>query len=140
MTMQQSNSLIKSAADIHENKVKMDKYWNSYVQILLKKITLSERTYHHQIVSCHSNKLVISVFNYLQLEVIRLSAFGPVNIEYRTLIQDTHPVIAQTSFIDSCGLLDGSIPHNDQEQVFQHYLNKLQPLYDYLNELSYKGK
>ncbi|EJB8472429.1 hypothetical protein HV096_24285 [Citrobacter freundii] len=134
--MLQTNFIKSSASIIHNKKVKMDKYWNTYTMSLLKQIVLTENTYYHQVVPCQNSRLMITLFGSIQFDIIRTSNFGNVTIDYQLHAQGLEHLTIPSSSINEEGLLDGVIPLSDKTKVFEHYLTKLKPLYRTLSEIS----
>lgn len=138
--MSQYLSLKEYASNIHNQKNHMDNLWNNYTLVLLKNITLTERLYHHQVAECQSNKLTISLFGTIKLSIVRTGFLGPITIDYQPLTQGDNVMKIPSSYINQQGLLDGEILISDKKQVFEHYLNKLLPVYAYMANLCSKDK
>ncbi|MFB0713308.1 hypothetical protein [Buttiauxella noackiae] len=138
--MPQYLSLKDYASNIYSQKMNVDSLWNSYTLILLKNITLTERLYHHQVANCQSNKLSISLFGTIQLSIERTGFLGPIMISYHPLIQGASIMDIPSSYINQQGLLDGVISLSDKKQIFEHYLNKLLPVYEHMANLCLKDK
>lgn len=138
--MPQYLSLKEYASNIHSQKMNMDSLWNSYTLVLLKNITLTERLYHHQVAVCQSNKLSISLFGTIQLNIERTGFLGPIMISYHPLMLGDSIMEIPSSYINQQGLLDGAIPLSDKKQIFEHYLHKLLPVYEHMANLCLKDK
>lgn len=138
--MPQYLSLKEYATNIYNQKLNMDTLWNSYTLVLLKNITLTERVYHHQVAVCQNNKLSISLFGTMQMDIVRTGFLGPIMIEYQPYIQDDSIMEISSSCISQQGVLDGEILLSDRKQVFEHYLHKILPLYEHMANLCLKDK
>ena len=138
--MSQCLSLKEYASNIYNQKRYMDGLWNNYTLVLLKNITLTERVYHHQVAICHSGKLTVSLFETMQMNIVRTGFLGPATIEYQPVIQGDSIIEIPSSCIDHQGVLDGEVSLCDKNKVFEHYLRKILPLYEYMAGLCFKDK
>lgn len=128
--------LEKKAALIHDCKNKMDKLWNVYTMDLLKSITATERLYHHQIVPHQRGHLMINFFGKIGLDITRSESFGKIRLDYRLTSEAFSDIAIAPAHIDSEGMLDASVPLACREDVFSHYLKKIEPIYDRMLTLS----
>jgi len=135
--MNNNTDLDTQAALIYQRKVHMDKLWNTYTMDLIQTITASERRYHHQIIPYQQNRLVVKLFGKINIEIVREECFGPIQIAYRVYPQDFASAAVPPSSIDRHGMLDGTTPVGDRQQVFAHYLTKLRLIYDRIIEVSF---
>lgn len=129
-------SLDEKAALIHDCKNKMDKLWNVYTMDLLKSITATERLYHHQIVPYQKGHLMINFFGKVGLDIVRSECFGKIRLDYRIAAEEFKDISLAPAHIDSSGLLDASVPIESRQEVFNHYLRKIEPIYDRMLALS----
>lgn len=132
-------TLAQKTTLIHERKIQMDKLWNSYTIELIKKITATERLYHHEVVPYQSGRLKIRLFGKITLEIIRLDDFGPIRMEYKVSAENIAEIILAPSTIDCQGMLDRVISPGNREQIFEHYLGKIEVIYNHIMSLSLRG-
>ncbi|WP_438676376.1 hypothetical protein [Silvania sp.] len=128
--------LKEKAALINAEKCKMDKLWNIYAMALIKKITASERLYHHQIVPYQKDRLLVRVFGSVHINIIRCGTFGSINIDYLVESAELGAIEVPSSRLHQNGMLDDDIVLADSEQVFDHYLNKLNLIYNHILQFS----
>lgn len=134
--MTNTTTLDKKAALIYTCKNNMDKLWNVYTMDLLKSITATERLYHHQIVPYQKGHLMINFFGKISLDIIRTESFGKIRLDYHITPAEFNDIALPPAHIDSNGMLDASIPVTNREEVFNHYLQKIEPIYDRMLALS----
>ena len=131
-----SLSLEEKSLLIFNQQIKMDKYWNTYSMELITQITATERLYHHQIQPSEKGRLSVNVFGGVNINIIRSRVFGEVRIDFQVVSEELGNIELQRSCIDVHGNLDHTIPVNDKTQVFAHYLERLQVVYDTILALS----
>lgn len=129
-------SLEEKALLIFNHKNKMDKYWNTYSMELITQITATERQYHHQITPSEKGRLTVNIFGGANINIIRSQVFGEIQINFEVESQELGRVEIPPSYIDSQGKLDRTIAVQDKTQVFNHYLERLQIVYDAILALS----
>lgn len=132
--------LKEKAALISNEKCKMEKLWNAYSMALLTRITATERLYHHQVVPYQKERLRVKVFGNITLTIVRSSTFGAININYLVESPELGIIDIPSSCIDRQGVLDNVISLAEGEQVFDHYLNKLNFIYNSILQCSAQAK
>ncbi|MFY9997589.1 MAG: hypothetical protein WAK61_21725 [Leclercia sp.] len=128
--------LKEKAALISHEKCTMDKLWNAYSMALLTRITATERVYHHQVVPYQKDRLRVKVFGDITINIVRCSTFGAINVEYRVESTELGQIDIPSACIHRQGILDKDILLADGEQVFDHYLNKLNFIYNHILQRS----
>lgn len=118
----------------------MDKLWNAYSMALIKKITATERLYHHQIVPYQKDRLLVKVFGNITINIVRCGTFGAININYLVESAELGAIDIPSSCIHPRGMLDDDILLSDAEQVFDHYLSKLNIIYNHILQFSAKAE
>lgn len=118
----------------------MDKLWNVYSMALIKKITATERLYHHQIVPYQKDRLLVRVFGSVHINIIRCGTFGAINIDFLVESPELGVIEVPSSCIHPNGKLDDDITLSDSDQVFDHYLNKLNLIYNHILQFSTKAE
>ena len=130
--MNSSISLEEKSNQIFSHKNKMDKYWNTYSMELITQITATERLFQPS----EKGRLSVNVFGGVNINIIRSRVFGEVRIDFQVVSEELGNIELQRSCIDVHGNLDHTIPVNDKTQVFAHYLERLQVVYDTILALS----
>ncbi|MFV0261756.1 MAG: hypothetical protein ACK5JN_04885 [Kluyvera sp.] len=131
-----ATSLEEKSLLIFNQKNKMDKYWNIYSMELITQITATERMYHHHIQPSEKGRLSVNVFSGINIHIIRSRVFGEIQIQFEVESEELGRIELQSACIDVHGHLDRHIPLQDKAQVFAHYLERLQVVYDTILALS----
>ncbi|MEX3020404.1 hypothetical protein AB4K05_12500 [Kluyvera sp. STS39-E] len=129
-------SLEDKSIQIFNHKNKMDKYWNTYAMELITQITATERLYNHQIQPSEKGRLSVTLFGCVDINIVRSRAFGEVCIHFLVESEELGGLTLKPSSIDAQGNLDHQIPVHDKAAVFDHYLERLQVVYDAILALS----
>ncbi|BBT68993.1 MULTISPECIES: hypothetical protein [Enterobacteriaceae] len=131
-----SLSLEEKSLLIFNQQIKMDKYWNTYSMELITQITATGRVYHHHIQPSEKGRLCVNVFNGVNINIIRSRVFGEIQIRFEVESEELGRIDLQSACIDVHGHLDRHIPVQDKVKVFEHYLERLQVVYDTILALS----
>jgi formate hydrogenlyase regulatory protein HycA len=123
---------ISEKADYIANRHRRQKdQWHTYCNSLVQGITLSKAHLHHAM-SCTSDKdLCFVLFEHFHIAVTLAEGFNSHTIEYYVENSDgsDKQLIAQ-AVLSPDGQVDGVISNRNREQVLEHYLEKISPVYN----------
>jgi formate hydrogenlyase regulatory protein HycA len=109
------------------------KQWRQYCNTLTQGITLSKAKLY-QAISCDpDNGLRFCLFNYFVIHIRLADGFNNHTIEYILERRDeSHKVLIASAIMDNEGRIDNIIDNGNREQVLEHYLGLIRPVYDRL--------
>ncbi|QHM73074.1 Formate hydrogenlyase regulatory protein HycA [Mixta intestinalis] len=132
--------LAEKAEIINSEKKKMDRLWNAYVMELIKGITSTESLYHHHVVPYQKGQLLVEVFGNVYVKIIRYGTFGSIKVQYQVESEELGPIEIPPTNIYRQGVVDDGILLSDKDQIFEHYLQKLQVIYNHILQYFTKGE
>jgi len=124
-------ALSKKAEFIDNKQQYLLKQWRQYCNTLTQGITLSKAKLY-QSVSCDPDDgLRFRLFNYFVIHIRLADGFNNKTIEYVLEQPDeSHKVLIATAIIDSEGRINNIIDNVNREEVLEHYLGLIRPVYD----------
>jgi formate hydrogenlyase regulatory protein HycA len=117
------------------------KQWRQYSITLVQGITLSKAKLHHTISCEPEDALRFYLFNYFAIQIRLTDDFNPYTIEYIFARRDgSNKVLIASAIIDDEGRIDNVVDIGNREQVLEHYLGLLSPVYDSLYQAIVENK
>lgn len=107
--------------------------WQNYCNTLIQGITLSKARLHHA-VGCHPDDgLRFFLFDHFIIHIQLAEGFNSHTIEYYVEKRDgEEKILIAKAMITDEGRIDDQISNRNREQVLEHYLEKIRPVYDSL--------
>ena len=107
--------------------------WRVYCNSLVQGITLSKARLHHAMNCAPEKELSFVLFEHFVVSVSLASGFNSHTVEYYVETRDglNKECVARAE-LNASGFIDGTINIRDREQVLEHYLEKISPVYDTL--------
>lgn len=127
------NDLVAQSEYIADKKCRLENQWHSYHSTLIRAVTLSNKKINHQFTCSIDNDIRFKLFNHFTVCIHLDNGFYNQNIAYRINLNDASEAEQFLTFahatLDENNKIDEQIDINNQQEVFQHYLNKIQPIY-----------
>lgn len=107
--------------------------WRVYCNALVQGITLSKARLHHAMNCAPDKELSFVLFEHFIVSVTLADNFNSHTVEYYVETRDglNKECVARAELSDS-GFIDGTVNIRVREQVLEHYLDKISPVYDTL--------
>lgn len=106
--------------------------WQRYCNALVQGITLSKARLHHAMSCTSEEDLCFVLFGHFTIYVTLADSFNSHTIEYYVETKEGGKQrIAQAQLMVD-GTVDGHVSNRDRQQVLEHYLEKIAPVYNYL--------
>ncbi|MGX5056262.1 formate hydrogenlyase regulator HycA [Enterobacter asburiae] len=107
------------------------KQWRQYCNALIQGVTLSKAKLY-QTIRCDSDDgLHLSLFDYFVIHIRLAVGFNSHTIEYVLEQRDEgNNILIASAIIDNEGHIDNTIDNNNREQVLEHYLRLIHPVYE----------
>lgn len=107
--------------------------WRVYCNSLVQGITLSKARLHHAMNCAPEKELSFVLFEHFVVSVSLSGGFNSHTVEYYVETRDglNKECVARAE-LNASGFIDGTINIRDREQVLEHYLEKISPVYDTL--------
>ncbi|RAU49851.1 formate hydrogenlyase regulator HycA [Pseudocitrobacter sp. RIT415] len=130
MTIWEISEKADFIADRHHRQ---QEQWRIYCNSLVQGITLSKARLHHAVNCAPDKDLSFVLFEHFVLSVSLVGGFNSHTIEYTVETRDGQDkkCIARAE-LNTDGTVDNGIKCRDREQVLEHYLEKIAPVYDAL--------
>ncbi|ANG93924.1 transcriptional regulator [Lelliottia amnigena] len=106
--------------------------WQRYCNALVQGITLSKARLHHAMSCTSEEDLCFVLFGHFTIYVTLADSFNSHTIEYYVETKEGGKQrIAQAQLMVD-GMVDGHVSNRDRQQVLEHYLEKIAPVYNNL--------
>lgn len=107
--------------------------WRVYCNSLVQGITLSKARLHHAMNCAPEKELSFVLFEHFVLSVSLSDGFNSHTVEYFVETRDgqNKECVARAE-LNASGFIDGTVNIRDREQVLEHYLDKISPVYNTL--------
>jgi len=104
--------------------------WHHYCNALIQGITLSKARLHHAI-SCEAQgDMRFVLFGHFTLLVTLADGFNSHTINYYVETKEGEKQCVAQAQLMSDGMVDGHVSNRDRQQVLEHYLEKIAPVYN----------
>ena len=107
--------------------------WRVYCNSLVQGITLSKARLHHAMNCAPEKELSFVLFEHFVVSVSLSEGFNSHTVEYYVETRDglNKECVARAE-LNTSGFIDGTVNIRDREQVLEHYLDKISPVYNTL--------
>lgn len=106
--------------------------WQRYCNALVQGVTLSKARLHHAMSCTSEEDLCFVLFGHFTIYVTLADSFNSHTIEYYVETKEGGKQrIAQAQLMVD-GTVDGHVSNRDRQQVLEHYLEKIAPVYNNL--------
>jgi len=122
---------ISEKADyIAQRHQQLQEQWHLYCNSLIQGITLSKAHLHHAMSCAAQGDMRFVLFGHFTIYVTLAETFNSHTIEYyvETKEGDRHCIARAQLMAD--GMVDGHVSNRDRQQVLEHYLEKIAPVYN----------
>ena len=122
---------ISEKADyIAQRHQQLQEQWHLYCNSLIQGITLSKAHLHHAMSCAAQGDMRCVLFGHFTIYVTLAETFNSHTIEYyvETKEGDRHCIARAQLMAD--GMVDGHVSNRDRQQVLEHYLEKIAPVYN----------
>lgn len=117
-------------ADKHQRLLSQ---WQNYCNTLIQGITLSKAKLHHAVGCNPDDSLRFFLFDHFLIHIRLAEGFNSHTIEYYVEKRDGgEKTLIAKAIINDDGRIDDLISNRNREQVLEHYLEKIRPVYDSL--------
>ena len=125
---------ISEKADyIAERHRRLQDQWRIYCNSLVQGITLSKARLHHAMSCAPDKDLCFVLFEHFVIYVTLADGFNSHTIEYYVEKRNGEDrVLIAKAILDDEGRVDNSISNRNREDVLEHYLEKIHPVYESL--------
>lgn len=125
--------LSEKAEYIADRHQRLHAHWQQYGNTLIQGITLSKAKLHHA-VSCNpEDSLRFFLFDHFVIHIALAEGFNSHTIEYFIEKRDgADKILIAQAVLDDEGRVDGTISIRSRQQILEHYLEKIRPVYDRL--------
>lgn len=125
--------LSEKADYIADKQQRLLAQWQNYCNTLIQGITLSKARLHHAVGCNPDDTLRFTLFDHFIIHIALAEGFNSHTIEYFVEKRESKDkVLIAKAMMNEEGLVDGSISNRDRQQVLEHYLEKIHPVYDSL--------
>ncbi|WP_049291575.1 formate hydrogenlyase regulator HycA [Franconibacter helveticus] len=129
------SELSQKAEFIADRHRSLQSQWHTYCNTLVQAITLSKHKLHHAMGCEPQTGLCFFLFDHFVIRVEQGEGFHCHTIHYFMESRDGgERALIASAQLDQNGQLDGAVDIRDREQVLEHYLNKINAVYEGLYE------
>ncbi|MDR9892221.1 formate hydrogenlyase regulator HycA [Pseudenterobacter timonensis] len=122
---------ISEKADyIAQRHHQLQEQWHLYCNSLVQGITLSKARLHHAMSCAAEEDLCFVLFGHFRIFVTLADGFNSHTIEYYVETKEGARQLISQARLMADGMIDGHISNRDRQQVLEHYLEKISPVYD----------
>ena len=122
---------ISEKADyIAERHRRLQDQWRIYCNSLVQGITLSKARLHHAMSCAPDKELCFVLFEHFQVYVALAEGFNNHTIEYYVETKEGDRECIAKAQLMADGMVDGHVSNRDRQQVLEHYLEKIAPVYN----------
>ncbi|WP_370553193.1 formate hydrogenlyase regulator HycA [Edwardsiella tarda] len=129
------SELTEKSLFIHNKNEKLMAQWATYKSSLIKATTSSRLKIFHEFSCGDGDSVNFTVFDHFMVEIRLAGEFYSKTIQYGLRLDTGDEArfveLGRASFDDE-GMLDGRVNNRDRDGVLEHYLERIQSLYDTL--------
>ena len=127
MTIWEISEKADYIADRHRQQ---QEQWHIYCNSLVQGITLSKARLHHAMSCAPDKELCFVLFGHFQVFVALAEGFNSHTIEYYVETKEGEKQCIAKAQLMADGMVDGHVSNRDRQQVLEHYLEKIAPVYN----------
>ena len=122
---------ISEKADyIAQRHQQLQDQWHHYCNSLVQGITLSKARLHHAMSCASQGDMRFVLFGHFTNNVTLAESFNSHTIEYHLETKDGEKQCIAKAQLMADGMVDGHVSNRDRQQVLEHYLEKIAPVYN----------
>ena len=122
---------ISEKADyIAQRHQQLQEQWHLYCNSLVQGITLSKARLHHAMSCAAQGDMRFVLFGHFTIYVTLADSFNSQTIEYYVETKDGEKQRIAQAELMADGMVDGHVSNRDRQQVLEHYLEKIAPVYN----------
>lgn len=130
------SELTEKADYIAKKNARLMSQWMTYQNSLVKAVTTSKKKLNHEFTYGHEHDIRFLLFNYFTVSIQLSDDFYSQDINYRinlsSPLEEPRFMTFAHALLDENGKIDGDIDNNDLDAVLNHYLNKIDIVYQSL--------
>jgi len=139
--MKNPMELRKKAEIIAQHHQRLQSEWRRYCRTLDQAVSLSQSDYYLMAELVADDALHFRLYDHFIIRIAMMDDFNSHVIEYSLYERGgNESIVLATATLSEEGCLDGWVSNKDREAVLDHYLSKLEPLYDYLYSSIHNNK
>lgn len=124
---------ISEKADyIAQRHQQLQEQWHLYCNSLVQGITLSKARLHHAMSCAAQGDMRFVLFGHFTIYVTLADSFNSHTIEYYVETKEGEKQRIAQAQLMADGMVDGHVSNRDRQQVLEHYLEKIAPVYNSL--------
>ena len=124
---------ISEKADyIAQRHQSLQEQWQHYCNSLVQGITLSKARLHHAMSCAAQEDLCFVLFGHFMIYVTLADNFNSHTIQYFVETKEGERELIAQAQLMADGMVDGHVSNRDRQQVLEHYLEKIAPVYNNL--------
>ena len=127
MTIWEISEKADYIADRHRQQ---QEQWHIYCNSLVQGITLSKARLHHAMSCAPDKDLCFVLFEHFTIYVTLADGFNSHTIEYYVETKEGDRECIAKAQLMADGMVDGHVSNRDRQQVLEHYLEKIAPVYN----------
>ncbi|WP_312629509.1 transcriptional regulator [Scandinavium sp.] len=117
---------------IASKRQQLQMQWKHYLNTLIQGITLSKTPLHLTMEHSAENALRFTLFEYYALEIRLARGFHTQTVQYTFEQENGEVVMLGEAMLTGEGLINDRIHVRDRQNVLEHYLELIAPVYDML--------
>ncbi|AEW74971.1 Formate hydrogenlyase regulatory protein hycA [Enterobacter ludwigii] len=122
---------ISEKADyIAQRHQQLQEQWHLYCNSLVQGITLSKARLHHAMSCAAQGDMRFVLFGHFTINVTLADTFNSHTIEYYVETKEGEKQCIAKAQLMADGMVDGHVSNRDRQQVLEHYLEKIAPVYN----------
>ncbi|WP_297115549.1 formate hydrogenlyase regulator HycA [Enterobacter sp. ECC-175] len=122
---------ISEKADyIAQRHHQLQEQWHLYCNALVQGITLSKARLHHAVSCAAQGDMRFVLFDHFTIYVTLADTFNSHTIEYYVETKEGEKERIAQAELMADGMVDGHVSNRDRQQVLEHYLEKIAPVYN----------
>jgi formate hydrogenlyase regulatory protein HycA len=122
---------ISEKADyIAQRHQQLQDQWHLYCNSLVQGITLSKARLHHAMSCAAQGDMRFVLFGHFTVFVTLADSFNSHTIEYYVENKEGEKQRIAQAQLMADGMVDGYVSNRDRQQVLEHYLEKIAPVYN----------
>jgi formate hydrogenlyase regulatory protein HycA len=120
----------EKAEYIAQRHQQLQDQWHLYCNSLVQGITLSKARLHHAMSCAAQGDMRFVLFGHFIINVTLADNFNSHTIEYYLETKDGEKQCIAKAQLMADGMVDGHVSNRDRQQVLEHYLEKIAPVYN----------
>lgn len=124
---------------IASKRQQLQTQWKQYLNTLIQGVTLSKTPLHLTMDHCANNALRFTLFECYALEIRLARGFHTQTVQYTFEQENGETALLGEATLSGDGLIDGLLSIRDRQNVLEHYLALIAPVYEMLFRATQPG-